>query len=441
MEFSIINDTLDQHKKTQLLETEYKKLQTYCADLELTVSNANSQIKSMKLALSYSDTYSIRKETEMREEIDRLNLLIKKKTEKKKKKENDLTHEIHKKSEYIDNLMAKIQNLYQKSEYYKEDMFKYQSEYSKTKDLLEEERQHKEKIKENYLNSTQKLEELMGQFRVLNEEIEAYKVEKDKNLKDIIEKINQNSAEEIDSVRAAYESQQRKVLESHKNFIDHLQKDHSSVITALKKYTEKRLDDLRHFYESRVSSLINEISYSEAKHQAEMSHLKENLFALKKEKDSLARTNLFLKEKANEKQQENQNFQIVIKTLSDKDEENLLEKKILLLRNNHEMEGLMQKYEENKKLIADEYEKNLKLTLKHQEDEVNRISNFYKANLEKITQEAQERKTKRRKHYEIQIEFLLAQIEKLEKEKSELEIQSEQRIESLKKDSTQVITM
>ena len=53
--------------KIKLLEVEYDNLKKYCEVIENELSDTKSQIKSMKLALTYSDLFSIIKETDMKE--------------------------------------------------------------------------------------------------------------------------------------------------------------------------------------------------------------------------------------------------------------------------------------------------------------------------------------------------------------------------------------
>ena len=82
----ILENNANSSKNSELLESDYNELSEYCKRLEYELADSKSQIKSMKLALTYSDSYSVRKETEMRQEIERLKQALVEKLEKKKKK-------------------------------------------------------------------------------------------------------------------------------------------------------------------------------------------------------------------------------------------------------------------------------------------------------------------------------------------------------------------
>ena len=134
--------------------------------------------------------------------------------------------------------------------------------------------------------------------------------------------------------------------------------------------------------------------------------------------------NNFLAEKATCKEKINKEYEHIISELSIKDEEIEFEAKIAEQRNIEELEQLKSNYEENKQKIVLEYEKILRINQKHKQDEIERITNIYKSNIEKIKSSVQEAKIKKKKHFEVQIEVLLSQVEQLEKEKCEIQIKN-----------------
>ena len=192
----------------------------------------------------------------------------------------------------------------------------------------------------------------------------------------------------------------------------------------LRNYHEKKVNEIQKFYESRISSFINEISFAEAKYSTEILYLQDTIANLNKEVQSLTMLNNFLAEKATCKEKINKEYEHIISELSIKDEEIEFEAKIAEQRNIEELEQLKSNYEENKQKIVLEYEKILRINQKHKQDEIERITNIYKSNIEKIKSSVQEAKIKKKKHFEVQIEVLLSQVEQLEKEKCEIQIKN-----------------
>ena len=424
--------------KIKLLDSEYENLRNYCQYIERELTNAKSQIKSMKLALTYSDSFSMRKETDMREEIERLKQKISEKVEKKKKKESILTVEISKKTEYIDDLMAKIQNLHQKSEYYKEDLFKYQDEYSKTKDLLDIETRNKEKITAVYEENCKQLMKMQSDFQQLTQDIENYKKEKEEKIQQVSIIIENQAAKEISEIRETHQREKEIFLRENALKIENLEANKKILLESLKKYTEKAIDNIRRFYEDRISQLINEISFAEGRYQAELVYYKNCISSLNKEKEELLNINKYLAENAQQKIEEKISCEIATKALVINSEEKITESKLLVQRNNIEMEDLKIRYDQTQKLLIAEYEKMVRLNIKNKDDQIERQKDFYEYNISKIKQSIDETKIKKRKHYEIQIEFLLNQINQLEKDKSNLELEIAEKEKKLQIDTKNV---
>ena len=335
-----------------------------------------------------------------------------------------MASEINQKSRYIDDLMSKIQNLYQKTEYYKEDMFKYQDEYSRTKDLLEIEKKHKMMIKENYEETCKKLTELKHEFENLNSEIEASRQENEKKVEEFVKTTIDNSACEISRIRTSHEIEKNEFFRNQNVKLTQIQETNNIFLMNLRNYHEKKVNEIQKFYESRISSFINEISFAEAKYSTEILYLQDTIANLNKEVQSLTMLNNFLAEKATCKEKINKEYEHIISELSIKDEEIEFEAKIAEQRNIEELEQLKSNYEENKQKIVLEYEKILRINQKHKQDEIERITNIYKSNIEKIKSSVQEAKIKKKKHFEVQIEVLLSQVEQLEKEKCEIQIKN-----------------
>ena len=273
----------DLDKKLVLLEDENDKLRYSIDDLENKLRRAESQIISMKLALSYSDSFAMRRDTEMREEIERLKKTITEKVEKKKRKESILTVEISKKSEYIDDLVTKIQTLYQKAEYYKEDLFKYQDEYSKTKELLEIEKVHKEMIRKNNEESNKNLAELQDSFRTLHEGIEEYKIQKELEIKEIKRKAAESFVINSENIRESKKKEFDKFTRVQTEKLENIIKSSNMLVQSQKSSSENRIESITRTYESRIASFIQEASYEEALHHSEVICLKNYISCLTKE--------------------------------------------------------------------------------------------------------------------------------------------------------------
>lgn len=420
--------------KNEFLQIEYEKVLKYCQELQRELHNKNSEITSMRLALSYTDSFSMRKETEIREENERLKMIIKDKSEKKKKKESQLSYEIHRKSKHIDDLVTKIQNLYHKSEYYKEDLFKYQDEYSKTKNLLDIERLHKEKIQQNHEESNKNLLELRNSFQMLNEEIENYKTEKDQKIMEILNNEKEKTNKEIDRVRESYRKEHEDLIRNQLEKVQNIEKNNLAVLVNVKEYTAKRIESISKFYEDRISALINEIGVEEAKHKTELQKVVRVLKKVEKDKEELEKINEFLTEKTSENKAELAMYEKFVKGISDEKGEKLLENNIALQRNIIEMENLKKTCDESKKIMAAEYEKMIRINIKHKNEEIERLNERYQDAIQKLHKIQDEKEIKNTQAFELQVEHLLSKVEQLEKAKSTLEITLKNRENTLKND-------
>ena len=404
--------------KIKLLEVEYDNLKKYCEVIENELSDTKSQIKSMKLALTYSDLFSIIKETDMKEEIERLKKKLNQSIEKKEKKKEKLVKTV----KHVDELVVKIQNLHQTAEYYKEDLFKYQDEYTKTKDLLEEEKRNKDIINENYSKLTIKLTDMQTEFKRLTKEIEDYKIETEQRIKKITASVKQEAAKEIDLIRETHQKEKDIFFRDQVAKIQNIEESNSILLENFKNLTAVKIANIKQFYEGRISSLINEISCSEGKYQAELLYYKNIISNLNKEKEEISNLNHFLAENAQEAKEGKLLCEMATKDLVNNCEEKIIQSKVLVEKTNFEMEDLRLRYEETKESIKTEYEKLLRLSIKNKDHEIKRIADTYEYNISKAQKNINENKAKKRKHYEIQIEFLLNKIEILEKEKSNLEL-------------------
>ena len=421
----------DLDKKLVLLEDENDKLRYSIDDLENKLRRAESQIISMKLALSYSDSFAMRRDTEMREEIERLKKTITEKVEKKKRKESILTVEISKKSEYIDDLVTKIQTLYQKAEYYKEDLFKYQDEYSKTKELLEIEKVHKEMIRKNNEESNKNLAELQDSFRTLHEGIEEYKIQKELEIKEIKRKAAESFVINSENIRESKKKEFDKFTRVQTEKLENIIKSSNMLVQSQKSSSENRIESITRTYESRIASFIQEASYEEALHHSEVICLKNYISCLTKESEDMLKKNAYFMDKAHVKEEEAEHSNYLFKEITAQENEKVLESVLNFQRCMVEMENLKLNYEESKKTMIAEYEKMVRLNIQYKDEEIRKLNEHYEEQIEKLKRIIEEERDKKVTSYETQIEVLLGQIGEFEENKSKMEFDLLQRINSL----------
>lgn len=420
-EINLIEQLALERTKNDFWNKEYIKLKSNCDKLEDELMQARSQIKSMRITLTYSDSYNMRKETDMREEIEMLKQVIKKKTEKKKRKEASLTREIESKSQYIDNLIEKLEKLYADLERYQDELFKYQDEYSKTKTQLENEMHSKQKIQMTHQNTCKELVSLQDNFSKLNMQIENYKIEKEQMLKDIIEKVESRSAKEIEKIREMHLKEKNEFIQRQVDNIRKIEESHALDMSTFKKFTEVKIREIKQYYEERVASLINEVSFAEGKHLAELNYLKSCIENLEKERTYLSQLNAFLTNKTEENQELQQELQQKIESLIEQDKTELRNTQIFATKKGIDLQYAKARYEETSQMIVQEYEKRLKICQKSKEDEIRFVQHRYEENIKKLKKIPEEHNLKEKKHYEIQIECLLQKVEEIEKQRSELE--------------------
>ena len=96
-----------------------------------------------------------------------------------------------------------------------------------------------------------------------------------------------------------------------------------------------------------------------------------------------------------------------------------------------EIENLKLNYEESKKTMIAEYEKMVRLNIQYKDEEIRKLNEHYEEQIEKLKRIIEEERDKKVTSYETQIEVLLGQIGEFEENKSKMEFDLLQRINSL----------
>lgn len=431
MEDQTGEDTLMYWKiKATLMEKDYKLIKNRCENVEKELTKKKSEISSMKIALNYSDSFVMRKETELREEIERLRAVVIKKTKKKKEKEQILLGEISTKTQSIDDLLVKVQNLHNSLQYCKADLEKFQDSYTETKFILESEKEQKEHLSHMLDDTEHKLELTNENFRILTEQLEIFKKEKEKFVEVLINRIQERSRIEIEKIRKVHEEEKKGFIQENLQKIQIAAKTSTETFNSLKKFTEDKISDLRRHYEHRIKSMIEEFALNQGVIESENSKLKENIKQLIQEKYVLAQVNEYLLSKTEKGSKNLNQIKEELKVYKDHKEFLELYEKIESTKLNTEIATLTQKFEETQAQITADYERQMRIIQQENEILIKYIKERHSNKLEKIEVNNENLEKKERKHYEVQIEFLLDKIKLLETEKSSLECRTIEKIET-----------
>ena len=416
--------------KCTLLKKDQEFVKSRCDNLESELSLKKSEILSMKIALNYSDSFTMRRETELREEIERLKKQSLKKTQKKKTQEKVLIQEITTKTQYIDDLVTKLQNLHQSLQYCKDDLSKYQQEYHEARYWLEIEKEHKEKYKQCLETTEVNLEKANHNFEILTEQLEVFKEEKNKAVRVLVEKVQDRSLKEIDEIRKKHE-QEKKMFERIQ--AEKLEKTivlNSETLRNVMKFTDEKIEELKAYYEKRINGLINELCTDEGKHQIEASRLSGKMSELIHQNHVFSQINEFLIEKVELREEELSEVRYKLNAIqsqqSEVDQFGKIEKGLYQI----EIESLKTNMQDAKNQIISDYERQLKILQDQNEIMLKSLEEKHKSQLEKIHIESGELNNKERHKYELQIEFLIKKIESLECQKSQLESRTIEKIET-----------
>ena len=416
--------------KCVLLQKDQESIKSRCNSLESELSLKKSEIFSMKIALNYSDSFTMRRETELREEIERLKKQSMKKTEKKKTKEKVLIQEITTKTQYIDDLVTKLQNLHLSLQYCKDDLSKYQQEYHEARYWLEIEKEHKEKYKQCLETTELNLEKANHNFEILTEQLEIFKEEKNKAVRVLVEKVQDRSLKEIDEIRKKHEEEKKMFQRIQAEKLEKTIVLNSETLKSIMKFTDEKIEDLKSYYEKRINELINELCTDEGKHQIEASRLTGKMSELIHQNHVLSQINEFLIDKVQLKEQELSEVRYKLDTITSQQsavyQYDRIEKGLYEI----EIESLKTNMQDAKNQIISDYERQLKILQDQNEIVLKSLEEKHKNQLEKIHIESGELNNKERQKYELQIEFLINKIEALECQKSQLESRTIEKIET-----------
>lgn len=425
------DDTLMYWKiKATLMEKDYNLIKNRCENIEKELNRKKSEISSMKIALNYSDSFVMRKETELREEVERLRARVIKKANKKKEKEKALLGEITVKTQSIDDLLVKVQNLHNSLQYCKADLEKYQDDYTETKYILEVEKEQKEYLSRVLEETKQKLELTNDNFKILSQQLEIFKKEKEKFVEVLINRIQERSRMEVEKIRKVHEEEKQKFIGENLKKIQTAAKTSTDTLNSLKKYTEYKISDLRHHYENRIKNMIEEFALDQGVSESENTKLKETIRQLIQEKYALAQVNEYLVSKTEVSSKDLNQLKGELKVYKEHKDYIEIYEKIESTRLSTEISTLSQKFEETQAQITADYERQLRIIQQENEILIKHIKERHSNKLEKIESTNENLEKKEKKHYEVQIEYLLDQIKSLETEKSLLECRTIEKIET-----------
>lgn len=431
MEAETGEDTVSYWKiKATLIGKDAEIVRKRCEDLEKELNKKKSEISSMKIALNYSDSFVMRKETQLREEVERLRMAVLKKSNKKKEKEKELISEISSKSQSIDNLLVKVQNLHNSLQYCRDDLEKYQDEYNETKYQLEIEKEHKEYLNRTLEETELKLESTKENFNILSEQLGVFKKEKEKFVEVLINRIQDRCKTEVDYIRKQHEGEKKEFLKEQSQKLQNIINSNANIFESSKKYTKDKIRDLKAHYEKRIKNMIEEFAIGHGVKESETSKLREIVRELMHEKYVLGQINDFLIEKTEDKSQELSELRKELSYYQEHKNYVELYEKIESTKANTEIVELSKKFEETQAQIMVDYERKMRIIQQDNEILLKHMQDKHLSELEKIEVVSGALEKKEKKHFEVQIEYLLKRLEELETQKSLLECRTIEKIET-----------
>ena len=415
--------------KIKKLKNQYFQLLERNKSLEEQLYNSQCQIRALQ-ASNILNNQKVSKNLSIDSEIQNLAKDLIKSSDDSNS-DQSLLKQIHFQTLVIEDLMCKLQNMHHRIEYYKEDVSELKSQYEKEKSIVELEKQNSSLIDEKNQEALQTIEKLKA-------EIEEKKLQLQESIekREVITKILFKKSEfQIDSENLFLEEQMEvKIQKMKKKFASKIfliQQNNKKALENLGFCMNKRMNDLRNFYEYRIKEMIKEYSFEEAKFHAKILSLKNEIsefFRINQELETKIRVNERRKSLGvnNLTQAE-----ATIKNLSD-----MLEKMSFgyveeRSQSKAELDYMSKRAEEVENDIKNQYSHQLKIAEKSHLDAMNGLKARYQKKIEKINIEFQKNEKKLQDRDLKEQKVLFEEISRLEKEKTETELLIESKVQKV----------
>lgn len=421
------------------IEKQYYEVLERNKSLEEQLYNAQCQVRTLQV----SDVYNNREfidENIVQTEIEKITQQIIENNSNSEDKDS-LQSQIYFQRLIIDDLMCKLQNMHHRVEYYKEDVTELKYQFEKEKTTLEQEKRNNDVANELYQEATRTIQDLNSQIDDLTDKLQYALSHKEIETKIVVEK----TSYQVDVENEILESRlYQDVYQIKKKFNEQLvrvQRKNQMCLENLGLCMKKRTDELKHFYEYRIKKMIEEFSFEEAKFQSKKLELREEISEnLKVIRELETRFNLSERKFLLDRQRSNK-AEVVIKSLEEIVDKLNIDMVESSAKSKAEIESMKKHtlYVEND--LKSTFSQQARLAEKKYEDAVESMKQEYKAKVEKINDEFKLNMKKLSLKEKKEHMTLLDEISRIERDKTEIEMQVEERVQDVLREAKAVIFM
>ena len=338
----------------------------------------------------------------------------------------------------IDELMCKLQNMNHRIEYYKEDVTELKTQYEMEKNIVEIEKKNQSVVLEQNHEAFQTIENLKEEIERLKQEVRDTYNSREIQTKIVFEKSKYQVDVESDAIESRMNSEISRITKKYTDQLIQVQLKNQIIVDNLGLCMKKSIDELRNFYEYRISSMIREYSFEESKFYSKILLLKQEISEHLTTNHELEQKLLLTNAKTNYIRQRSLNADNTIKNLSsllDKMSFEYIEK---TSRNQAEIESLQKKSQEVEEDIRNQYKHQEYIADKEHQEAMKSLNLNYTMKIEKINTEFKfwEKKLLERDQNEHNV--LLQEISRIEKDKTEIEMQIEAKVQDVLREAKSV---
>ena len=420
--------------KLQKLQKQYYELLEQNKSLEEQQYNLQCQIR----VLQVSSLYPNYKSTEFPEK--KLEFTDKEvgSNESDEQTFENLNKRIYLQQRVIDDLMAKLQNMHNRIEYFKEDVTELKSQYHKERESVEAEKKDKTVAFEQFQESLHEIESLKKE----NSRLSLLLNEKKTTVLIETQKIYEKSNYQIDNEHNLVEFQLREQIQGlKKQYATQLlrtQQNNSISIENLAVTMKKKMDDMRNFYEFRILSMIQDFSFEEGKFHSKILTLTNQISEQISIITELEQKLMVNQEKSNiGKDNQRQargvirNLQLLVNSIS-------LDKVAETSKSNLEIDLIMKQMEDTQSDMKHDFYFQMKLAEKSHAGALESLKKSYESKIDRINQEFGESIKKVQTKERSEAVILMAEISRLEQEKTYIEMTTECRVQDVVREAKSV---
>ena len=419
--------------KIKYLQQQYYQILERSKSLEEQLYESQCQIRALHASnLMKSENSGRGEEVEAETELKSIQEEINENASHNPEDYQSLTKQNYYQRKLIEDLMCKLQNMHHRVEYYKEDVTELKTQYEQEKITLQIEKNNQLIIQEQNQEALQTIQRLQEEIDELKKKMLIKKKKSAKmRTKIVIEKSQYQVDAESFMLESKFNNQIIGLQKKYSEEILEIQKRNQSVVENLGSCMKKRMDELRNFYEYRINSMIQEYSFEEARFHSKIQLLKEEIRTHLQINDDLEKKIKCTDTRFKLDRQKTMQAENTIQNLN-----SLLNKMSLDFVKNtahseKEIECLLARTEELANDLKGQYDLQQRIAEKQHQDALKTLKEEYAKKLNKINEEFKQSEKKMLVKDQSEYNALLQEITRIEKEKTEIEMQTEARVQEV----------